>query len=209
MSISPKQQINIKLDLTQGWINQRTIELKQGDNETRFLVIRLTNVLPLNITGYTPVVFFKRADNKILQKIGQVINHENGEFALVLNSSHLAVEGGLTIEVVLFKGESKVMSFPQFRLTIAGSIHDDDEAFDPTEEEMSALWQIIGEMQNTIASLEKEYISFEEEKEQQFQTNEARREGNETTRQETFNKLMEDVQELCDSSQLLAYDIVE
>jgi len=208
MSITPKQQINIKLDLTQGWMNNRAISLKQADNETRFLVIRLTNLLPLNITGYLPVIFIKRADNQILKGLGQVLNAENGELAFKLKSEHLAINGSTIFEVVLTKDETKIMSFPHFTLNVVDSLHDED-IFTPSEEDLSILWEMIGEMQNTIASLEKEYISFEEEKERQFQENEIIREANETARQDAFQQLVEDVQELCNTSQLLAYDIIE
>ena len=208
MSITPKQQINIKLDLTQGWMNNRAISLKQADNETRFLVIRLTNLLPLNITGYLPVIFIKRADNQILKGLGQVLNAENGELAFKLKSEHLAINGSTIFEVVLTKDETKIMSFPHFTLNVVDSLHDED-IFTPSEEDLSILWEMIGEMQNTIASLEKEYISFEEEKERQFQENEIIREVNETARQDAFQQLVEDVQELCNTSQLLAYDIIE
>ena len=208
MQVIPKQQINIKLDLTQGWVNNRDVSLKQCDNETRFLVVRLTNTLPLNITNYQPVMFVKRSDGKILKGLCQILNAEEGEFVFKLKSEHLASKGSLIFEVVLTKDETKIMSFPHFTLNVVDSLHDED-VFAPSEEDLSILWEMIGKMQNTIASLEKEYISFEEEKERQFQENEIIREVNETARQDAFQQLVEDVQELCNTSQLLAYDIIE
>lgn len=206
--INPEQIIKIKLDLIEGWKNKQSIEIKQADNETRYLAIRLTNLLPINIVGYQPVVFIKCADGQILKGLGQVLNAENGEIVFELKSEHLAINGSLVFEVVLTKDETKIMSFPHFALSVVDSIHDED-VFTPSEDDMSILWEVIGKMQNTIASLEKEYISFEEEKERQFQENEIIREVNETARQDAFQQLVEDVQELCNTSQLLAYDIVE
>lgn len=206
--INPEQIIKIKLDLIEGWKNKQSIEIKQADNETRYLAIRLTNLLPINIVGYQPVVFIKRADGQILKGLGQVLNAENGEILFELKSEHLAINGSLVFEVVLTKDETKIVSFPHFTLSVVDSLHDED-VFTPSEDDLSILWEMIGKMQNTIASLEKEYISFEEEKERQFQENEIIREVNETARQDAFQQLVEDVQELCNTSQLLAYDIIE
>ena len=206
--IKPEQIIKIKLDLIEGWKNKQSIEIKQADNETRYLAIRLTNLLPINIVGYQPVVFIKRADGQILKGLGQVLNAENGEILFELKSEHLAINGSLVFEVVLTKDETKIVSFPHFTLSVVDSLHDED-VFTPSEDDLSILWEMIGKMQNTIASLEKEYISFEEEKERQFQENEIIREVNETARQDAFQQLVEDVQELCNTSQLLAYDIIE
>lgn len=277
MITTPKQQINVKLDLTQGWLNRRPIEVKQSDNETRFVVIRLTNMLPLNIVGYTPVIFFKRNDDKVLQNMAQVINAEEGEFFIKLSSTHLAINGKLTIEVVLFKGENKIMSFPHFDLTVVDSIHD-EETFNPSEEDVSILWEMLGKIESVVSKLEGEYAEFEQGINQQFQAsqtlrdesfaqsenlrettfaqsevsrnttftqseefrsniftqseqqrvntftqaetsrNEAEtqrqsqensRQLSETTRQETFNQMVKDMQELCNALQLLSYDIVE
>lgn len=191
MSITPKQQINIKLDLTQGWMNNRAISLKQADNETRFLVIRLTNLLPLNITGYLPVIFIKRADDQILKGLGQVLNAENGELAFKLKSEHLAINGSLVFEVVLTKDETKIMSFPHFTLSVVDSIHDED-VFTPSEDDMSILWEALGKIQSVVPRLEQEYKEFELGITEQFQSAQELRDEaftqSEALRTSTFNQ---------------------
>ena len=189
MSITPKQQINIKLDLTQGWMNNRAISLKQADNETRFLVIRLTNLLPLNIVGYQPVVFVKRNDGQILKGLGQVLNAEEGEFVFKLSSNHLAVNGSTIFEVVLTKDETKIMSFPHFTLNVVDSLHDED-VFAPSEDDLSILWEVIGRMQTVLDELDGKFEQFEQEKELEFQARETDRQNiflqSENARQSAF-----------------------
>ena len=191
MPIVPRQQINIKLDLTQGWLNSRSVSLKQCDNETRFLVVRLTNTLPLNIASYQPVMFVKRSDGKILKGLCQTLNAEEGEFVFKLKSEHLAVNGLLTFEIVLTKDGTKIMSFPHFNLNVVDSLHDED-VFTPTEDDLSILWEVIGRMQASIEEIEKKYKQFEQEKESEFQTSEANRSSiftqSENARQSTFTQ---------------------
>ena len=191
MPVVPRQQINIKLDLTQGWLNSRSVSLKQCDNETRFLVVRLTNTLPLNIASYQPVMFVKRSDGKILKGLCQTLNAEEGEFVFKLKSEHLAVNGLLTFEIVLTKDGTKIMSFPHFNLNVVDSLHDED-VFTPTEDDLSILWEVIGRMQASIEEIEKKYKQFEQEKESEFQTSEANRSSiftqSENARQSTFTQ---------------------
>lgn len=191
MPVVPRQQINIKLDLTQGWLNSRSVSLKQCDNETRFLVVRLTNTLPLNIASYQPVMFVKRLDGKILKGLCQTLNAEEGEFVFKLKSEHLAVNGLLTFEIVLTKDGTKIMSFPHFNLNVVDSLHDED-VFTPTEDDLSILWEVIGRMQASIEEIEKKYKQFEQEKESEFQTSEANRSSiftqSENARQSTFTQ---------------------
>lgn len=187
--IKPEQIIKIKLDLIEGWKNKQTIEIKQADNETRFLVIRLTNLLPLNIVGYQPVVFVKRADNQILKGLGQVLNAENGELAFKLKSEHLASKGSLIFEVVLTKDETKIMSFPHFTLNVVDSLHDED-VFAPSEDDLSILWEVIGRMQTVLDELDGKFEQFEQEKELEFQARETDRQNiflqSENARQSAF-----------------------
>ena len=186
--INPKQIIKVKLDLVEGWMNNRAISLKQADNETRFLVIRLTNLLPLNIVGYQPVVFVKRADNQILKGLGQVLNAENGELAFKLKSEHLASKGSLIFEVVLTKDETKIMSFPHFTLNVVDSLHDED-IFTPSEEDLSILWDIINRMETTTTKLENEFQEFKGQKETEFQSFIAEKDS-EFQAKETEDKLL-------------------
>lgn len=191
MQVIPKQQINIKLDLTQGWVNNRDVSLKQCDNETRFLVVRLTNTLPLNITNYQPVMFVKRSDGKILKGLCQILNAEEGEFVFKLKSEHLAVNGLLIFEIVLTKDETKIMSFPHFTLNVVDSLHDED-IFTPSEEDLSILWQIIGKMQTVLDELDGKFEQFEQEKELEFQARETDRQNiflqSENARQSAFTQ---------------------
>ena len=191
MPVVPRQQINIKLDLTQGWLNSRSVSLKQCDNETRFLVVRLTNTLPLNIASYQPVMFVKRSDGKILKGLCQTLNAEEGEFVFKLKSEHLAVNGLLTFEIVLTKDGTKIMSFPHFALNVVDSLHDED-VFTPTEDDLSILWEVIDRMQNAMNNLDGRFEQFEQEKELEFQANEANRLStftqSENARQSTFTQ---------------------
>lgn len=191
MPVVPRQQINIKLDLTQGWLNSRSVSLKQCDNETRFLVVRLTNTLPLNIASYQPVMFVKRSDGKILKGLCQTLNAEEGEFVFKLKSEHLAVNGLLTFEIVLTKDGTKIMSFPHFILNVVDSLHDED-VFTPSEDDLSILWEVIDRMQNAMNNLDGRFEQFEQEKELEFQANEANRLStftqSENARQSTFTQ---------------------
>ena len=76
--IKPEQIIRVKLDLVKGWENKQYIEIKQSDNDTRYLLIRLTNLLPMNITGYQPTLMVKRADGKVLSTLCQVTQADKG-----------------------------------------------------------------------------------------------------------------------------------
>lgn len=202
----PRQTFYIQLDLEKGWVNSRSISLKQADNETRFLIIRLTNLLPLNIADYQPVIFVKRTDGQILKGLGQVLKPEQGEFAFKLTSHHLAVNGSVTLEVVLTKDENKIISFPHFSISVADSLHDED-VFEPSEEELSILWEIIGRMQNAYAEMEEQYNQFEQDKNLVFQANESNRQQAETIRQQGYVEMQGKINEVYSTT--LKYRIVE
>ena len=165
--IKPEQIIRVKLDLVKGWENKQYIEIKQADNDTRYLLIRLTNLLPMNITGYQPTLITKRADGKVLSTLCQVTQADKGEFIVPLSNTILGVIGAISFEVVLVKNESKILSFPQFTMQVVESLHDNVD-FEPSEDDLQILWDVINRMETTTAKLENEFQEFKENKETEF-----------------------------------------
>lgn len=224
--IKPEQIIRVKLDLVKGWENKQYIEIKQSDNDTRYLLIRLTNLLPMNITGYQPTLMVKRADGLVLSALCQVIQNEKGEFIVPLSNNFLKVIGTISFEVVLVKDGTQILSFPQFTMQVVESLHDDVE-FNPDDEELSILWDIINRMETTTAKLENEFQEFKgqketefqsfiAEKDNEFQVKETERQVAEIDRQQAeeerrkeFAIMEEKVDKVYDSTITLSYIIVE
>ena len=224
--IKPEQIIKVKLDLVKGWENKQYIEIKQSDNDTRYLLIRLTNLLPMNITGYQPTLMVKRADGLVLSALCQTIQNEKGEFIVPLSNNFLKVTGTISFEVVLVKDGTQILSFPQFTMQVVESFHD-DVVFEPSDEEMSILWDIINRMETTTTKLENEFQEFKGQKETEFQSfiveknnefqvKETERQVAETDRQQAeeerrkeFAIMEEKVDKVYDSTITLSYVIVE
>ena len=224
--IKPEQIIRVKLDLVKGWENKQYIEIKQADNDTRYLLIRLTNLLPMNITGYQPTLITKRADGKVLSTLCQVTQADKGEFIVPLSNTILGVIGAISFEVVLVKNESKILSFPQFTMQVVESLHDNVD-FEPSEDDLQILWDVINRMETTTAKLENEFQEFKEnketefqsfiaEKDSEFQVKETERQVAELDRQqaeeervEAFSAMEEKVDKVYNSTITLLYDVVE
>ena len=224
--IKPEQIIKVKLDLVKGWENKQYIEIKQSDNDTRYLLIRLTNLLPMNITGYQPTLMVKRADGLVLSALCQVIQNEKGEFIVPLSNNFLKVIGTISFEVVLVKNEEKILSFPQFTMQVVESLHDDVE-FNPDDDELQILWEVINRMETTTTKLENEFQEFKGQKEIEFQSfiaekdnefqvkeaerqlAEMNRQQAETERVEAFSAMEEKVDKVYNSTITLLYDVVE
>ena len=233
--IKPEQIIKIKLDLVEGWKNKRNIEIKQSDNDTRYLLIRLTNLLPMNITGYQPTLVVKRADGVVLSTLCQATQADKGEFIVALSNSILKTQGAISFEVVLVKDDAKILSFPQFTMQIVESLHDEVD-FEPADDDLQILWDVIAKMQTATTKfdsdyqefktgVESDYQSFKEsktnefqsfitEKDNQFQTSETSRQSQELVRQQAENTRQQGYVEMQDTVQeiystTLKYRIVE
>ena len=204
--INPEQIIKIKLDLIEGWKNKRDIQIKQADNNTRYLLVRLANILPINIADCQPTLITKRADGKVLSTLCQVTQANKGEFIVPLSNNVLGVVGAISFEIVLVKDDTKILSFPQFTMQVVESLHDDVD-FEPTEDDLQILWDVIARTQSIVTELETEYAQFEQEKEQEFQANETLRQQAETVRQQGYEEMQDTVQEIYSTT--LKYRIVE
>lgn len=167
-SVVAKQQINIKVDLVHGWVNEKAIELKQADHKTRFFMIRVSNILPINIEGCVPTVFFKQPNGETYDTLGKVVNANKGEFMVELTSTLLKGVGNNQCEIVLLKDGEAILSFPHFYFKVTESYHD-DESSTITEEELSIFWGLINQANNALAQMGKNYASFEGQKEGEFQ----------------------------------------
>ena len=204
-STTPKQQINIKLDLQKGWVNPKTIQLKQSDHNARIFMIRLVNTLPINLTGCQPTLFVKRADGTVATGLGQMTRAEQGEFLVPLNSTVLGVVGQAIVEVVIVKDGEEILSFPHFNFEILESFHNSDEVTE--DEEVGILWELIGETRNSLDGLENRFVQFLGNKEQEFQRAEQVRNQNETNRQQGYTEMQNKVNQVYSTT--LKYRIVE
>ena len=202
---TPKQQINIKLDLQKGWLNPKTIQLKQSDHNARIFMIRLVNTLPINLTGCQPTLFVKRADGTVVTGLGQMTRAEQGEFLVPLNSTVLGVVGQAIVEVVIVKDGEEILSFPHFNFEILESFHNSDEVTE--DEEVGILWELIGETRNSLDGLENRFVQFLGNKEQEFQRAEQVRNQNETNRQQGYTEMQNKVNQVYSTT--LKYRIVE
>lgn len=204
-SATPKQQINIKLDLQKGWVNSKTIQLKQSDHKTRIFMIRLTNTLPINLDGCQPTLFVKRADGNVVSGIGQMTRAEQGEFLVALNSTVLGVVGQAIVEVVIVKDGEEILSFPHFNFEILESFHNSDEVTEG--EEVGILWELIGETRTALDEMDGRFVDFVNAKDQEFQRAEQVRNQNETIRQEGYTEMQNKVNQVYSTT--LKYRIVE
>ena len=202
---TPKQQINIKLDLQKGWVNPKTIQLKQSDHNARIFMIRLVNTLPINLTGCQPTLFVKRADGTVVTGLGQMTRAEQGEFLVPLNSTVLGVVGQTIVEVVIVKDGEEILSFPHFNFEILESFHNSDEVTEG--EEVGILWELIGETRTALDEMDGRFVDFVNAKDQEFQRAEQVRNQNETVRQEGYTEMQNKVNQVYSTT--LKYRIVE
>lgn len=204
VSVIPKQQINIKLDLQQGWLNPKTIVLKQSDHLTRVFMIRVRNTLPINLTGYRPCLFVKRKDGEVLSVTGEMVDATQGEFMVKLNATMLKIEGEVVAEVVITQDGEEVLSFPHFSFVVEDSIHDEEQI---DEEELGIVWELINQTKIALEAMGDNYDQFKEEKEFQFQASERQRNENEIIRQEGYAEMQDKVSEVYTTT--LKYRIIE
>lgn len=204
-STMPKQQINIKLDLQKGWLNQKAITLKQGDHLSRVFVIRVANTFPLNLTGCQPYLFVKQPDGEVLSKSCEMINASQGEFMVRLSSEMLKTNGTVSAEVVISKGGEGTLSFPHFAYTVEESLH--DEVANEVTEEFGILWELIHETETSLVEMENRFGNFTQEKENEFQLAEAQRQANEIVRQQTYTQMKNTVNQVYNTT--LKYRIIE
>lgn len=167
-SVVAKQQINIKVDLVHGWVNEKAIELKQADHKTRFFMIRVSNILPINIEGCVPTVFFKQPNGETYDMLGKIVNANKGEFMIELTSTLLKGVGTNHCEIVLLKDGEAVLSFPHFYFNVTESYHD-DESNTVTEEELSTFWGLIAQANNALIQMGEDYTAFKGQKDEEFQ----------------------------------------
>ena len=143
-----------------------------------------------------------------------------------LSNSILGVTGAVSFEAVLVKDNTKILSFPQFTMQVIESLHDDVD-FEPTEDDLQILWDIINRMETTTAKLENEFQEFKGQKETEFQSfiaekdnefqvketerqvAEMNRQQAEIERAEAFSAMEEKVDKVYNSTITLLYDVVE
>lgn len=223
-SVTPKQQINIKLDLQQGWLNPKSIVLKQSDNLSRVFVIRVSNTFPINLTGYEAYLFVKRPDGEVVSTTCTMLDATQGEFMVKLRGGMLRVSGTVQAEVVVGKEGEGTLSFPHFTFTVEESLHDEEVI---QEEDLGLVWDLVNKANSAITEVGESYEAFEGKKEQEFteftqhlqtvfnENESVRNEGEvlrseaEVLRQQGYEEMQQKVDKVYDSTLTLSYVVVE
>lgn len=216
-SVTPKQQVNIKLDLQQGWLNPKPIVFKQSDNLSRVFVIRVSNTFPINLTGYEAYLFVKRPDGDVVSAVCTMLDATQGEFMVKLRGGMLRASGTVQAEVVVGKEGEGTLSFPHFTFTVEESLHDEEVI---QEEDLGLVWDLVNKANSAITEVGESYEAFEGKKEQEFaeftqqlQTvfdeNENERNEAEIVRQQGYEEMQQKVDKVYDSTLTLSYVVVE
>ena len=212
-SFIPKDQINIRIDLRQGWLNKKNIVLKQSDHLSRVFVVKVSNNHLFNLTGYQAYLYFRRADGTIIGKTCSLLNATQGELMCKLSTDDLSIVGETQVEVVISKATDGALSFPHFSFMVEESFYKEEAV---TDEEMKLVWDVINEARDEIKKVGEEYKAFEGELKNEFDENEQKRQDNETVRieaendrQATFEEMKEKVDKVYDSTITLSYVVVE
>ena len=173
-TVVAKQQINIKIDLVQGWLNPSKFKLKQSDHKTRYFMIRVSNTLPINISGCQVCLFIKHPSGEQHDTMGTLVNAEQGEFMVELTSGLLKEVGTNYCEIVILKNGEAILSFPHFYFEVEESLHD-NVSQEITDEQLGIFWELINQSG-------EEFKGFLIEKEIEYQQAENTRQVSEQVR---------------------------
>jgi|GEM_PF-5800633 len=111
-------------------VNQRIDDIvtaKQSDTNSRFLdVVLYDGSLPVDLTGHSVKIYFKKPDNTEVFTEGQVTDATAGRCQFELTSQTLAAYGNLQAEISLWDGGTQVLTTQTFTISVLELLRSDN-----------------------------------------------------------------------------------
>lgn len=125
----------------------RTLNAKQGDSKSRYILVNLiSNNLAYDLTGTSVKIYGKKKDTTIFFNAAPIIDAKNGQFEIELTNQALAVPGYLKIEILVLGANQERLSTSYFYINVEETIID-DAAIESTNE-FTALTNALSEVQD-------------------------------------------------------------
>ncbi|MDD3041088.1 BppU family phage baseplate upper protein [Bacteroides sp.] len=133
-------------------VNQKInniVTAKQNDTASRFLDVSLySNGVPINLTGHSVKIYFKKPDSTEVFTEGEVTDATTGRCQFELTSQTLAVYGDLKAEITIWNGSTEVLSTQTFTICVLEMLRSDN-AIESTNE-FGVLVTLFQSIQNSL-----------------------------------------------------------
>ncbi len=103
------------------------ITAKQNDTKSRYLdVILVDNGVILDLTGHEVRIYGRKADGKEFYNEGIITDHKKGRCQFELTTQALSVAQDLSVEIVIFKDNTEILSTLPFTIHVVKSLMSDN-----------------------------------------------------------------------------------
>lgn len=154
----PSKVFDINLDLVNSdyqLVDMKGKEIVSGDTDSnKFNINLFQNFVPVNTTGNTAVIVFKKPDGTTVFQNLTVVDATKGKYTCTLSSQTIAVPGTVKAEVSLYEGTKRLTS-TRFQFIVRKAILNEDTV--ESSNEFSALTQAlstVNQYDNRITSVE-------------------------------------------------------
>ncbi len=133
-------------------VNQKInniVTAKQNDTASRFLDVSLySNGVPINLTGHSVKIYFKKSDNTEVFTEGEVTDATAGRCQFELTTQTLAVYGDLKAEISIWNGDTEVLTTQTFTITVFEMLRSDNTV--ESRNEFGVLVTLFQSIQNSL-----------------------------------------------------------
>ncbi len=133
-------------------VNQKINDIvtaKQNDTASRFLDVSLySNSVPINLTGHSVKIYFKKPDNTEVFTEGEITDATAGRCQFELTTQTLAAYGDLKAEISVWNGETQVLTTQTFTITVFEMLRSDNTV--ESTNEFGVLVTLFQSIQNSL-----------------------------------------------------------
>ncbi|MDD3394171.1 MAG: BppU family phage baseplate upper protein [Anaerotignum sp.] len=133
-------------------VNQKIdniVTAKQNDTASRFLDVSLySNGVPINLTGHSVKIYFKKPDNTEVFTEGEITDATAGRCQFELTTQTLAVYGDLKAEISIWNGDTEVLTTQTFTIIVFEMLRSDNTV--ESTNEFGVLVTLFQSIQNSL-----------------------------------------------------------
>ncbi|MDD3393780.1 MAG: BppU family phage baseplate upper protein, partial [Anaerotignum sp.] len=145
-------------------VNQKIdniVTAKQNDTSSRFLDVSLySNGVPVNLTGHSVKIYFKKPDNTEVFTEGEVTDATAGRCQFELTTQTLAVYGDLKAEISIWNGATEVLTTQTFTIYVLEMLRSDNTV--ESTNEFGVLVTLFQSIQNSLDVMNAIKMNFGE-----------------------------------------------
>ncbi len=136
-------------------VNQKINDIvtaKQNDIASRFLDVSLySNSVPINLTGHSVKIYFKKPDNTQVFTEGEITDATAGRCQFELTTQTLSVYGDLKVEISIWNGDTQVLTTQTFTITVFEMLRSDNTV--ESTNEFGVLVTLFQSIQNALDAM--------------------------------------------------------